>query len=78
LFKQENNRIERMKTVYNLASLLIVALSCAVLSNAFVPQSALSTRAFARPTTRMHMGFMPEKERDKISRDSEPEDFFAT
>jgi hypothetical protein len=67
-----------MKTVSTLASLLIVALSCAVLSNAFAPQSAVSTRAFARPTTRMHMGFMPEKERETLSRESEPEDFFAT
>lgn len=45
-------------------------------ADAFTQKSAV--RTFARQTTLAKMGFMPEPEREKLTRDSEPEEFFAT
>jgi hypothetical protein len=67
-----------MKSFAAIASILfVVAANCLVSTNAFVPKAQVST-AFTRATTVVNMGFMPEPEREKLSRDTEPEDFFAT
>jgi hypothetical protein len=68
-----------MKSFSIIASIvLVVAASCLVsTTTAFVPKAQVST-AFTRATTIVNMGFMPEPERDKLTRDSEPEDFFST
>jgi hypothetical protein len=68
-----------MKSFATIASILfVVAASCLVsTTNAFVPKAQVST-AFTRATTVVNMGFMPEPEREKLSRDTEPEDFFST
>jgi hypothetical protein len=68
-----------MKSVSIIASIIaVVAASCLVSStNAFMPKAQVST-AFKRATAVVNMGFMPEPEREKLSRETEPEEFFST
>ena len=59
-----------------------ILLSMACLSAAFQVQprgAVATTHKIAGATTPTSLfGFMPEPEREKLTRDSEPEDFFAT
>lgn len=59
-----------------------ILLSMACLSAAFQVQprgAVATTHKIAGATTSTSLyGFMPEPEREKLTRDSEPEDFFAT
>jgi hypothetical protein len=67
-----------MKSVSIVASILVIAASCLGSATAFVPNAQVSTTAFTRTTTSRNMGFMPEPEREQLTRESEPEEFFAT
>ena len=69
-----------MKSFTILASLLIIAASCLLSASAFVPQTTLTpTKTFARRKTPTQIFVnIGEKERDSITRDSEPEEFFRT
>jgi hypothetical protein len=61
-------------------ALLLFIVACAVsMTSAFAPRSTVATTtAFARPAlTRTYIN-IGEQERDKLTRDSEPEDFFKT
>ena len=57
-----------------------IVLSFACLSAAFQvqPRSAVSFVQNQVGTTTALQGFLGDKERDALTRDSEPEDFFAT
>lgn len=65
-----------MKSFTSLLSIFIVLVACAAPVTAFSRQSAV--RAFTRQATLAQMSFLPEPEREKLTRDSEPEEFFAT
>jgi hypothetical protein len=58
---------------------LLLVLACTLsMTSAFAPKAAVSTTAFARPAlTRTYIN-IGDQERQKLTRDSEPEDFFAT
>eukprot|EP00527_Entomoneis_sp_CCMP2396_P003389 CAMPEP_0198146992 /NCGR_PEP_ID=MMETSP1443-20131203/32671_1 /TAXON_ID=186043 /ORGANISM="Entomoneis sp., Strain CCMP2396" /LENGTH=102 /DNA_ID=CAMNT_0043811115 /DNA_START=119 /DNA_END=427 /DNA_ORIENTATION=- len=65
-----------MKSVFALTILVLLG---AALSEAFVvtTQQKLALTSTRTPITALH-GFMGEPERDGLTRDSEPEEFFAT
>jgi hypothetical protein len=64
-----------MKAIF--ASLLLVVMSCCPLfTQSFVAKAAVPT-TFGR-TRILVNGFLGEPEREKLTRDDEPEDFFST
>lgn len=63
-----------MKSVSSLFSLLLCLLLAS--SNAFAPKAFLTTKTATKATPLF--GFLGEPERKKLTRDSEPEEFFAT
>eukprot|EP00549_Striatella_unipunctata_P026388 CAMPEP_0118714194 /NCGR_PEP_ID=MMETSP0800-20121206/26028_1 /TAXON_ID=210618 ORGANISM="Striatella unipunctata, Strain CCMP2910" /NCGR_SAMPLE_ID=MMETSP0800 /ASSEMBLY_ACC=CAM_ASM_000638 /LENGTH=69 /DNA_ID=CAMNT_0006619913 /DNA_START=32 /DNA_END=241 /DNA_ORIENTATION=- len=69
-----------MKTFSHAMNLLLAAiLLLAVSTSAFSvskPQAQVGSRFAVR--TRVNMGFLGDKERDVLSRDNEPEEYFAT
>jgi hypothetical protein len=66
-----------MKTFTLTAAILAICLMANV--NAFAPSTkvSLTTSTTTRKPTAA-FGFLGDKERDKLTRDSEPEQFFAT
>mmetsp|Transcript_21963 Transcript_21963/g.61166 ORF Transcript_21963/g.61166 Transcript_21963/m.61166 type:complete len:107 (-) Transcript_21963:346-666(-) len=70
-----------MKSVtFSTVLAVVVAMSCVLMSQAFVPRSSVG-HAFnvkAATTTTKLNGFMGDPERESLSRDSEPEEFFQT
>lgn len=68
-----------MASVRFISALLIVAIAfLASGSSAFAPSSQISSKACASSTTPLFGIFDGEQERQALTRDSEPEDFFAT
>jgi hypothetical protein len=62
----------------NVLVLLVLCLGISV--NGFVPKSVLAPQTFAarRSSTTQLYNFFGEQERDSLTRDSEPEQFFST
>ena len=61
--------------------LLTIFIAIASFSNAFAPSSQMSTlkAPAATSNTAIHMGFgMPDEEVKKLTRENEPEEYFAT
>mmetsp|Transcript_3423 Transcript_3423/g.8141 ORF Transcript_3423/g.8141 Transcript_3423/m.8141 type:complete len:106 (-) Transcript_3423:274-591(-) len=68
-----------MASVRFISTLLIVAIAfLASGSSAFAPSSQISSNACATSTTPLFGAFDGEQERTALTRDSEPEEFFAT
>merc|ERR1719261_1876659 len=68
-----------MKSTCFFCTLLVVAISClAPWSSAFSPGSRISRNAIARSTAPLMGVFDGEQERKALTRESEPEEFFAT
>jgi hypothetical protein len=59
-----------------LSLIALVVVLCT--SNAFAPKPALTRTTTATQNVTPLFGFLGDKERDRLSRDNEPEDFFAT
>ena len=70
--------IPAMKSVCSVLSLFLVALSYLSFTSSFVPPTGLSSRTVSGPSTTAKFIDMGERERTSITRDSEPEEFFAT
>ena len=67
-----------MKSTSYIAAPLAFALGFAATASAFAPKPVVSP-TFTKTKTEIHMAiFDGEKEREKLTRDSEPEEFFAT
>ena len=69
-----------MRSIINSIILLVaVCLALVVEQNhAFVPQGAVKASFGRTKTTTQLPDFLGEKERETLTRDSEPEEFFAT
>ncbi len=73
-----------MKTVSLLFAFLFVATSCLVSTSAFAPKANVATafmksgRAVSNSPTKVMAAFDGERERDALTRDSEPEEYFQT
>lgn len=75
-----------MKSTCIIASILVVLAACLGPSNAFVPNSAVSTTAFTRTTSSsssiapavVMQGFLGDQEKNSLTREDEPEEFFKT
>ncbi|GAX24296.1 hypothetical protein FisN_4Lh003 [Fistulifera solaris] len=65
-----------MKSVASKLSILIAIMAFVAPAMAFTRQS--DVRTFARQATLAKMSFLPEPEREKLTRESEPEEFFKT
>ena len=56
--------------------LFTIFIAIATLSNAFAPSSQIQT---VKSVTKINMGFgMPDEETKKLTRDNEPDEYFAT
>jgi hypothetical protein len=62
----------------SIASLLVIVATFLVSSNAFVPAAQVSTAFTRKLSPVVVQGFMGDKEREGLTREDEPEDFFAT
>ena len=63
----------------SLLSLLIIAATATAFSPAAPSRAVHTTTSSSRTTSSaLGMGFMPEPEREKLTRDSEPDEFFST
>lgn len=68
-----------MTSVRFISTLLIVAIAfIASGSSAFAPSSQISSNACATSTTHLFAAFDGEQDRKALTRESEPEEFFAT
>eukprot|EP00531_Pseudo-nitzschia_arenysensis_P003178 CAMPEP_0116149062 /NCGR_PEP_ID=MMETSP0329-20121206/18721_1 /TAXON_ID=697910 /ORGANISM="Pseudo-nitzschia arenysensis, Strain B593" /LENGTH=105 /DNA_ID=CAMNT_0003645299 /DNA_START=60 /DNA_END=377 /DNA_ORIENTATION=- len=68
-----------MSSVRFFSTLLIVAIAfLASESSAFAPSSQISSTAYATSTTPLMGVFDGEQERQALTRESEPEEFFST
>jgi len=67
-----------MKSISFTASLLILAIAFVASASAFVPKSAVSMPSTRMVVSELKMVVGGEKERESLTRDSEPEDYFKT
>ena len=68
-----------MSSIRFFSALLVVAIAfLASGSSAFAPNSQISAKTFATSTTPLMGIFDGEQERQALTRESEPEEFFAT
>lgn len=65
-----------MKSPSAILAVFVAAISCLTVATAFAPQPLVSVNADSRIST--HLNIFDEKERDALTRDSEPEDYFQT
>lgn len=65
-----------MKSSSGILAIFAVAVGCLAFTTAFAPQPQLSVPTNQRIAT--HLNVFDEKERQALTRDSEPEDYFQT
>jgi uncharacterized membrane protein YgcG len=67
--------IVKMKSSSWILALLVANINCLAVTTAFAPQPLVSVHSQRVAT---HLNIFDEKERQALTRDSEPEDYFQT